>query len=56
MTGMTGERAIHRALREELGRDPAVLLMGEGVATKHRDLVDAALGLVETRRRTAVAD
>ena len=40
MTRMTVEQAIHQALREELQRDPAVLLMGEGVATKHRDLVD----------------
>ena len=41
MIRMTVEQAIHQALREELQRDPAVLLMGEGVATKHRDLVDA---------------
>jgi pyruvate/2-oxoglutarate/acetoin dehydrogenase E1 component len=41
MTRMTAEQAIHRALRDELRRDPNVLLMGEGVATKHRDLVDA---------------
>ena len=40
MTQMTVEQAIHQALREELQRDPDVLLMGEGVATKHRDLVN----------------
>jgi pyruvate/2-oxoglutarate/acetoin dehydrogenase E1 component len=39
-TRMTAEQALHQALREELGRDPRVLLMGEGVATKHRDLAD----------------
>lgn len=39
MTVMTTETAIHLALREELQRDPSVLLMGEGVATKHPDLV-----------------
>ena len=39
MTRMTAEQAIHQALCEELGRDASVLLMGEGVATKHRDLV-----------------
>ncbi|MFZ5557793.1 MAG: alpha-ketoacid dehydrogenase subunit beta [Pseudomonadota bacterium] len=41
MTCMTVEKAIHLALRQELSRDSAVLLMGEGVATKRRDLVDA---------------
>lgn len=41
MTRMTVEQAIHQALHEELARDPAVMLMGEGVATKHRDWVDA---------------
>jgi pyruvate/2-oxoglutarate/acetoin dehydrogenase E1 component len=40
MTQMTVEQAIHQALHEELQRDPDVLVMGEGVATKHRDLVD----------------
>ena len=39
MTRMTTEKAIHQALREELGRDAAVMLFGEGVATKRRDLV-----------------
>lgn len=38
MTRMTVADAIHQALREELSRDPRVLLMGEGVATKRRDL------------------
>jgi acetoin:2,6-dichlorophenolindophenol oxidoreductase subunit beta len=41
MIKMTVEQAIHRALREELQRDPDVILMGEGVATKHHDLVHA---------------
>lgn len=40
MTRMTTEQAIHRALREEMSRDPRVLLLGEGVATKRRDLVN----------------
>lgn len=39
MTRMTVEQAIHQALAEEMQRDPRVLLLGEGVATKHRDLV-----------------
>jgi pyruvate dehydrogenase E1 component beta subunit len=39
MTRMTTEQAIHLALREEMQRDPRVMLMGEGVATKRRDLV-----------------
>jgi acetoin:2,6-dichlorophenolindophenol oxidoreductase subunit beta len=39
MTRMTVEQAIHQGLREEMERDPRVILMGEGVATKHRDLV-----------------
>ncbi|MGE5241279.1 MAG: alpha-ketoacid dehydrogenase subunit beta [Bacteroidota bacterium] len=38
MTRMTVADAIHQALREELNRDARVLLMGEGVATKRRDL------------------
>jgi acetoin:2,6-dichlorophenolindophenol oxidoreductase subunit beta len=38
MAHMTVEKAISLALREELGRDPRVLLLGEGVATKHQDL------------------
>ncbi len=40
MTRMTVEQAIHQALREEMEHDPRVILMGEGVATKHRDLVE----------------
>ena len=39
MIRLTVEQAIERALREEMQRDPRVLLMGEGVATKRRDLV-----------------
>ena len=35
---LTVEQAIQRALREEMQRDPRVLLMGEGVATKRREL------------------
>jgi pyruvate/2-oxoglutarate/acetoin dehydrogenase E1 component len=40
MIRMTAEQAIHQALREEMQRDDDVLLMGEGSATKHRDLAD----------------
>ncbi|MDD5366895.1 MAG: pyruvate dehydrogenase complex E1 component subunit beta [Gallionellaceae bacterium] len=36
---MSAEQAMHQALREEMQHDPDVLLMGEGVATKQRDLV-----------------
>jgi len=36
---LTVEQAIARALEAELRRDADVLLMGEGVATKHRDWV-----------------
>ena len=39
MTRMTIEQAIHQALTEEMQRDERVLLLGEGVATKRRDLV-----------------
>jgi len=39
MTRMTTEQAIHQALAEEMRRDERVFLMGEGVATKRRDLV-----------------
>lgn len=53
-TSMTMEQALGRALREELARDPAVLLMGEGVATKRRDLV-ADFGL-ERVRNTPLAE
>lgn len=41
ITRMTVEQAIHHALRTEMQRDQRVLLMGEGVATKRRDLVQA---------------
>lgn len=41
MIQMTAAQAINLALREEMRRDPDVFLMGEGSATKHRDLVDA---------------
>jgi pyruvate/2-oxoglutarate/acetoin dehydrogenase E1 component len=40
MNTITVEQAIHQALREEMLRDRTVLLMGEGVATKRRDLVE----------------
>ncbi len=40
MTRMTVEQALHQALREEMQRDTAVMMMGEGVATKRRDLVE----------------
>ena len=39
MSRMTIEQAIHSALAEEMQRDPGVILMGEGVATKRHDLV-----------------
>ncbi len=39
MTRMTVAQAIHSALREELQRDATTILLGEGVATKRRDLV-----------------
>ena len=38
---LTAAQAIDLALREEMQRDAAVLLMGEGSATKHHDLVEA---------------
>ena len=41
MTRITVMDAIDQALAEEMARDPAVLLMGEGVATKRRALVEA---------------
>jgi pyruvate/2-oxoglutarate/acetoin dehydrogenase E1 component len=41
MTRMTVEQAINQALREEMQRDTNVMLMGEGVATKRRDFVQA---------------
>lgn len=39
MPRMTVEQALHQALRAEMRRDARVMLMGEGVATKRRDLV-----------------
>lgn len=54
MRRMTVEQAIHLALREELARDPNVMLMGEGVATKHRDWV-AAFG-ADRVRNTPLAE
>jgi acetoin:2,6-dichlorophenolindophenol oxidoreductase subunit beta len=51
---LTVEQAIHRALHGELRRDPDVLLMGEGVATKHRDWV-VELG-AERVRNTPLAE
>lgn len=41
MPRLTVEQAINEALREEMQRDPSVMLMGEGVATKRRDFVEA---------------
>lgn len=41
MLTMTVNDAVSAALAEEMRRDPTVLLMGEGVATKRRDLVEA---------------
>jgi pyruvate dehydrogenase E1 component beta subunit len=40
MTMSTVHDAIHQALREEMARDPRVILIGEGVATKRPDLVE----------------
>lgn len=54
MTRMTAEQAMHLALREEMQRDADVLLMGEGVATKQRDLV-AAFG-TDRVRNTPLAE
>lgn len=39
MLRMNVEQAIGKALREEMRRDSRVIYFGEGVATKHRDLV-----------------
>jgi pyruvate/2-oxoglutarate/acetoin dehydrogenase E1 component len=41
MSRMTVQKAINQALREEMQRDPDVLLFGEGVATKRPDFVQA---------------
>lgn len=54
MTRMTVADAIHLALREEMSRDARVLLMGEGVATKRRDLVQDFGG--ERVRNTPLAE
>lgn len=40
MINMTAAQAIDLALREEMQRDAAVMLMGEGSATKHHELVE----------------
>lgn len=40
MTRIDVETAIHQALQAEMARDPRVLLLGEGVATKRRALVE----------------
>jgi pyruvate/2-oxoglutarate/acetoin dehydrogenase E1 component len=39
MTQMTVNDAVAQALAEEMRRDPRVLMFGEGVATKRRDLL-----------------
>jgi pyruvate/2-oxoglutarate/acetoin dehydrogenase E1 component len=39
MSEMTVNQAIGEALAEEMRRDPAVIMFGEGVATKRNDLV-----------------
>ncbi|QDF96738.1 alpha-ketoacid dehydrogenase subunit beta [Azoarcus sp. DD4] len=41
MAQITVQEAIEQALAEEMRRDPGVMLMGEGVATKRRGLVEA---------------
>lgn len=41
MTTMNVNQAIAEALAEEMERDPDVVLLGEGVATKHRGLLTA---------------
>ncbi|HEY8609546.1 MAG TPA: pyruvate dehydrogenase complex E1 component subunit beta [Noviherbaspirillum sp.] len=40
MSRMTVNEAIGQALAEEMRRDPRVVMFGEGVATKRRELVD----------------
>ena len=42
MTTMTAHEALYRALSEEMQRDARVMLMGEGVATLHRDQIGKA--------------
>jgi len=39
MSQVTVNDAVSQALAEEMRRDPRVLMMGEGVATKRQDLV-----------------
>jgi pyruvate dehydrogenase E1 component beta subunit len=51
---LTVEQALHLGLHDALRRDPDVVLMGEGVATKHRDWV-AELG-AERIRNTPLAE
>lgn len=51
---LTVEQALDRALHGELRRDPDVLLLGEGVATKHREWV-TELG-AERVRNTPLAE
>ncbi|MGC4059504.1 MAG: pyruvate dehydrogenase complex E1 component subunit beta [Aquabacterium sp.] len=41
MPTMTAQQALNAALFEEMRRDQHVMLMGEGVATLHPDMVDA---------------
>ena len=41
METMTAQQALYAALFEEMQRDKHVMLMGEGVATLHTDLVEA---------------
>ena len=53
-TRLTLEQALHLALHQALRRDPDVLLLGEGVATKHRDWV-AEFG-AERVRNTPLAE
>jgi pyruvate dehydrogenase E1 component beta subunit len=40
MKTLTAEQALTEALAEEMRRDPRVVTFGEGVATKHRQLVE----------------
>ncbi|PLX76279.1 MAG: alpha-ketoacid dehydrogenase subunit beta [Azoarcus sp.] len=54
MAQITVQEAIDQALAEEMARDPRVLLMGEGVATKRNALVEAFGG--ERVRNTPLAE
>lgn len=40
-TPMTAQEALYQGLREEMQRDERVMIMGEGVATLHPDLVQS---------------